>query len=128
MSAPSSMLLAALAFVGCSHAPMTQARIARYVDTTLLATSTATIACDWGYTRAAAQTGWQGTREGNPMLGPTPSTGEVNVYFVGALALNAAVWALTPPKIRGALPLGITLRQAYTIAGNADSVGGACGL
>jgi hypothetical protein len=121
----SKSLLVVMALSGCVH---NQAELARYIDTTLLATSTASIACDWGYTHKAAAAGWHGTREANPMLGPTPSTSEVNVYFVGMMALNAAVWALTPAKIRGALPLAITVRQSSSIAGNSESVGGFCGL
>lgn len=105
-----------------------QRELARYVDTSLLASSTASIACDWGYTHRAAEDGWRGMREANPMLGSTPSTNEVSVYFISMLALNAAAWAMTPPKFRALAPLFVTTRQALAITNNNDSVGGVCGF
>ncbi len=117
-------ILLLVMLVGCVH---NQSDLAKYVDRTLLATSTTVIACDWGYTHRAAEGGWKGVREANPMLGPTPTVGAVNTYFIGVIALNAAVWALTPEKFRAILPMGITARGVYSLTGNSDSVGGTCG-
>jgi hypothetical protein len=105
-----------------------QRDLARWVDTSLLATSTASISCDWGYTHAEADRGWRGTREMNPMLGPTPSIGVVNAYFVSMLALNGAAWVLIPAKWRAAIPLAVTTRQAIAISSNVDVVGSVCGF
>lgn len=110
--------LAALVLcVGCVHA-----------DRVALATSTAALACDWGYTHAAAADGWRKFYEANPIMGPEPTTTEVSVYFASAITINAVVWALTPPTYRAALPAAVTARQTYSIAHNAHSMGGACGL
>lgn len=118
------LLLITMLLSGCVR---TQNDLARYVDTTLLVTSTTTIACDWGYTHKMADAGWGRYAEANPLLGPRPSTGEVNAYFVSMIALNAIAWVLTPPKYRAIVPLVVTVRQSYAISNNTETVGGFCG-
>ncbi len=99
-----------------------------HIDAATLATSTAGIACDWGYTHRAASRGWMTNHEANPMLGETPSTGAVGVYFASVLAVNAVAWLLTPSGYRSALPVAVTARTSYSIINNSETVGGVCGF
>lgn len=110
---------AAICGSACAHVDL---------DRAMLASSTATIACDWGYTHRAAERGWENHHESNPLLGRTPSTAEVNAYFASMLVLNAAAWVLTPPKYRAVLPAVITAREIYSAVGNHEQVGGVCGF
>lgn len=103
--------------MGCVHA-----------DRVALATSTATLACDWGYTYAAASDDWRLYDENNPIMGREPTTTAVNVYFASALAINAVAWLLTPPKLRAALPMAVTAVQTYTIVDNGRVMGSTCGI
>lgn len=99
-----------------------------HVDRAALATSTATLACDWGYTHRAAARGWENHYESNAILGPTPSTREVAVYFGSALVLNAALWLITPTGYRSIVPVAVTAVQLDMIQYNSRTVGGACGF
>jgi hypothetical protein len=113
-----ALALVAFACVGCVHA-----------DRVSLATSTASLACDWGYTFAAARRGWDDQHEANPILGPTPSERDVTAYFGATIALNTMLWLALPRGYRSIVPFALTARQSVTLYQNAtNSTGGACGL
>jgi hypothetical protein len=103
---------------GCTH-----------VNRATLATSTAVIVCDWGQTRNMAMQNWDGGNftEMNPLLGPAPSTGNVDAYFAASAALNVAVWLLMPERYRSVVPAGVIVMQTKTIVGNTPNTG-LCGL
>lgn len=100
-----------------------------------LGASSATLACDWGQTRRFAEVDWRqpvpGARpeanayyrwsESNPLLGAHPTTGEVDVYFAGALAATLLAWRMLPRRWRIAVPLVITAIQLKAIANTVDA-------
>lgn len=117
-----ALAIALLAGVGCVHA-----------DRAALVTSTATVACDWGYTHRAASDGWINkrgyiTREANPIMGENPDPGIVAIYFSAVLVANVALWYATPPKYRAIVPFALTVQQAELIHYNSRTVGGVCGF
>lgn len=85
---------------------------------TALGVSTATLACDWGQTRKAAGTGWRDHHDSNPVMGPTPSTGAVDAYFLAAIVLNAGIWYVMPKRLRSVIPAILTVGQISTISDN----------
>lgn len=119
------LLVLATLISGCVHA-----------DRVALATSTATLVCDWmsthsgvGATRgpdAMAPYGYA-VHEQNPLLGPDPSTSAIDAYFATSIALNAAVWALLPERARAPFGIGVAAVETYAIAGNVEW-SGVCGL
>ncbi len=99
------------------------------VNRTVLATSTLTIACDWGQTRSYASRGWAGGyTEANPILGETPSAGQVDLYFASAIAINAALYFVLPKSIRAVVPTGVTVRQSVSVYNNHQIKPNFCGL
>jgi hypothetical protein len=111
------VLVAMVALVSCGA-----------VNTATLITSTASIACDWGQTRSAASEAWsRGRWEANPIMGSKPSTATVDVYFLSALAVNAAFWIALPRQVRSVAPVAITAAQVDTIAGNIGTTHTLCG-
>lgn len=90
---------------------------------TALGLSSATLACDWGQTRASAARNWvrpdgQAQIERNPIMGPAPSPTTVDGYFVAIAALNALVWYIAPRKLKWIIPLGVVAWQSYIVAHN----------
>jgi hypothetical protein len=117
-----------LAFVwviGCSSVSLNRSA---------LVASTASIACDWGQTRRIAAHGWRDSTgpviETNPILGVMPGVHAVDLYFVGAVAINAVAWLLAPPRYRSAAPIIATVVEVNTIASNTQKSdqAGICGL
>jgi hypothetical protein len=97
------------------------------MDRGALVASTATLACDWAQTRGAAERGWIGYREGNPMLGKTPSVGAVDAYFATATLVSIAAWYLLPRGWRAVTHTAIAVWQMDTIANNVAAGGtGTC--
>lgn len=103
--------------VGCAH-----------VDTAALIASTASLACDWGQTRSAADRGWASRIERNPILGPRPSTSQVDMYFGVTALLNVTLWTLLPKGWKSIVPAGVTAMEANTVYGNRDTTVAKCGL
>jgi len=113
------VLVVILALSGCSL---------RNVNRATLVASTVSLACDWGQTRAVASTGWEHRYEDNPMLGSTPTTAQVDTYFLAAAITNAFVWLVMPAKLRSVVPAGVVVVQADSIANNHSELGNMCGL
>lgn len=115
------LAVAALALTGCGAGALSTA------NAVALGLSTASLAVDWQMTHAAAAQDWGGgygnRREENPIMGPHPSTGTVNVYFATAIILNAALWYALPRRYRAVVPLAVVGVQANTIAGNIEANG-----
>lgn len=87
--------VAVVMLIGCANV---------HVNRIAIATSTLAIACDWGQTRQSASRyqnmpNWT-AYEANPILGGHPTTTDVDLYFLSAVALNAAAWLLLPSKYR----------------------------
>lgn len=59
-----------------------------------------------------------GHEESNPLLGKHPADARVVGYFAGCMALNAAVFALLPPKYRSVLPSVIVVYESSAINSN----------
>lgn len=108
---------AVMALVGCGA-----------VNKAALVTSTASLVCDWAQTRSAARTGWATTMEGNPIMGPTPTTRTVDLYFAGTIAINTALWIAMPRRAKSIVPIAVTAAQVPTIAGNASTTRTICGF
>ena len=75
-----------------------------HVSRLAIATSTLSLACDWGQTRQQAVR-YQGMPhrtpyEENPILGGHPTTGAVDLYFLSSVVLNAALWMVLPARYR----------------------------
>jgi hypothetical protein len=90
-------------------------------DIVLAGAFSAGLLMDAGQTRGLARGGWQGFREANPILGPSPSVGRINVYTaVAGLAVLGTAAAL-PARMRPWL-LGAALAiEALTVARNAQA-------
>lgn len=119
----SAIIILMLTLIGCSSG-QSQRRINR---ATFVA-GIAGLACDYGQTRHAASQGWVEYSEANPIMGPTPSTGEVTAYFLGAALINTAVYLLTPERYRAIPQVGLTGVQAVAIRRNVESTGTLCGF
>lgn len=122
-----SAVLLAVALGGCAGA--SALTVASHVG---LGVQSFAIACDWGATRAYAEDGWRyGNREMNPIIGGMPSPLEVDVYFLGVLALSALGWHLTPRRWKLIVPIVVTAIQADAIVHNAGrkvANPGVCGI
>jgi hypothetical protein len=81
----------------------------------------ASIACDWGQTRAAASTGWTNLYEKNPIMGPMPTVRAVDLYMLGATALVVAIGQHLPEWFRASLYGGVFLVESSTIYDNAQT-------
>ena len=115
------VVLMILVFGACSPA------MTRRMNVAALITSTALLACDGAQTAKMAGEKWRTTWERNPVMGATPDTTTVGVYFASAVLINAAVWAVLPERYRAVLPAAVTGVEARTIADNAARTGW-CGL
>ena len=60
---------------------------------------------DWGQTLAITDSPYT-LREQNPMLGPHPTRGDVNRYFVASLAFHLIILRLLPERFRPAFQYG----------------------
>lgn len=76
------------------------------------------LVADWAQTRYIA-THPQQYREMNPTLDDHPSIGAVNTHFIGALALNNAVYYLLPENKRRTWALVMTGVEGVCVANNA---------
>ncbi len=116
---------------GCGASAWT---IAHHVS---VATAGATLACDWGGTRASADRGWGVHRdehgqlrrryESNPLLGPEPSPSKVDVYFLGSAVLAALAWYAMPKRYRIAVPLLVAAISTKATINNVIHDVGVCG-
>ena len=68
-------------------------------DYMLAGAALAALAVDWGQTRNVAKNP-QRFAETNPILGPSPSVGKVDAYFVGAMIGTVALAHLMPRDYR----------------------------
>ena len=85
-------------------------------DILLASAFTAGLLMDAGQTRGLARGGWQEFHEANPILGPRPSVGRINVYtaVVGLAVLGTA--AVVPARVRPWL-LGVAFAvEAFAVA------------
>lgn len=99
----------------------------RAANTATLVASTAALACDWGQTRGVASAASEGRWtldywEENPVMGPRPSTGDVDLYFAAAAALNAAAWVAIPRRYRWIIPSVVLAVQTAAIVQNAHRI------
>ncbi len=79
----------------------------------------ALILADWGQTRHIAANGEEdGYEETNPILGPRPSTSEVNLYFASALVLTNGVGWLLPEPWERRWFIAVTAVQGAVVAHN----------
>ena len=69
----------------------------------------------------SAATGWDGIRELNPVMGPTPTQGEVALYFAARIGLN--YWVHDLGYGNNILYQGITIGHAYAAANNYKILG-----
>lgn len=104
-----------MALAGCG------ARSAKVMDVSTMVASNVMLAADATYTVRVARDRWSGGRHeiGMPALqimGPTPSASAVGAYFVGAIAVNTALWIALPPKWRSIIPGMIIGAQADALA------------
>jgi hypothetical protein len=76
------------------------------------------IVADWGQTRYIANHPEQCHEAFNPALGHHPSTGRVDAWFVGALAVNNGVMIALPKKYRPWYAAGVTAVEAYFVVSN----------
>lgn len=83
-----------------------------------LVASEAAIVADWQQTRCHAASGWRGTYEQNPLLGPAPSPHTVDLYMGGALVLNAALWYVLPKGWNTAAASVVAGFEAHTVITN----------
>lgn len=86
-------------------------------DKYLLGAAVTTTILDWGQTRDIAKNPnkWS---EANPILGNHPTTGEVDLYFVGALIAEVGVAHILPSKYRKGFLVGVTLVETICIIHN----------
>lgn len=117
-----AVLVLSLLAAGACTAPQ-RARALTVANALTLATSTTTLAVDYHQTYGMARLGWRDHHEGNPIMGTTPSTGEVSVYFASAALINAALWVALPPRWRSVVPIAVIGVQLQTISANEGVLG-----
>lgn len=100
----------------------------RFVGRTALVASYAAMACDWGQTRGQASRGWENHYEKNVILGPTPSPGEVDVYFASMAVVHGMIWYLMPDSVRPYYAGGLAAIQTRSVIRNVESTGTVCGF
>ena len=87
--------------------------------------STNWIMLDWHSTDMIAATGWNGYREKNVIMGPSPTQGEVALYFAARIGLN--YWMHDQGYDYLAMPVSIIHAYAaynnYQITGNSVKIG-----
>lgn len=88
----------------------------------------ATTACDWGQTRSAAGTGWRTTYEGNPVMGPSPSTSTVDLYMAAVAVSTIALGHVLPDWARPILYGAVTVAETATVIDNLGTTPGLCGV
>ena len=89
---------------------------------TMFVASSIAITADWATTRNAADQGWPGVRETNPILGDYPSTSEVDVYMIGLLVTNYFITDWLPEEYRN-FYLGVRIFTAGGAAYNNAQLG-----
>lgn len=108
------VLVLLLAATGCHSRAL---RYANYAGAAVMAGS---IACDWGQTNYAATYGWNNLTlaEENPVLGESPSVGQVNAYMA-LVTVGLVVGArLLPEWLQPAVYVPVIVNQTTIIAGN----------
>ena len=86
------------------------------LDKTLLAASSAMIITDWAQTRYIVKNSDR-YHERNLIMGPYPSMGTVNTYFVAGLAANYLM-AKYYPESRTEILIAVTVVEGVTIRNN----------
>lgn len=125
------VLVVAVMSSGCAGS---WGKINRHVGEAALATSTLALVCDGMQTMRMAGESWtdpadgRGHYEANPIMGEHPSVPMVGAYFVGAIAINALAWVVTPERYRAPLPVAVTAVQAWQVADNTGHRAGICGF
>lgn len=113
-------LVLVISLAGCSTAAV------RRLNHAGLAVSSASLAIDWCQTRTAASGGWAGgyVEGGMPtasVIGPQPSAGAVDAYFVvGSVALIGAA-QLVPEKYRPLAYVAISAVEIIAIRNNLET-------
>jgi hypothetical protein len=87
----------------------------------LTTTAMALTVADWGQTRDIVKRPSE-YRELNPILGPQPSMGKVNSYFIGALVAQYLVAEYLPDPLKTMVLSGVLGMQLTTV-GNNRSIG-----
>jgi hypothetical protein len=90
-------------------------------DYALAGAAVAALAVDWGQTRHIAKNP-QRFAETNPILGPSPSVGKVDAYFVGAIVGTVALAHVLPGDWRQ-LFLGGVLALELSVVNQNRSLG-----
>jgi len=90
-------------------------------DYALAGAAVAALAVDWGQTRHIAKNP-QRFAETNPILGPSPSVGKVDAYFVGAMVGTVALAHVLPGDWRQ-LFLGGVLALELSVVNQNRSLG-----
>lgn len=84
----------------------------------LMLASNATIIADWAQTREIADN--DNYYEKNSYLGPHPTTGEVNRFFINTLILHNLVGSMLPEKYRAVYYGGQLGFRLNVVKDNAD--------
>lgn len=113
-----SRILRYLAGAALAALVVSGARASEWSDTdrALAATALALHVLDWGQTLDIIKP-HNGVIETNPVLGPYPSRGDVNAYFVGTALLMGVIAHALPEQRRGLL-LGYVAVGLVTVARN----------
>jgi hypothetical protein len=74
---------------------------------------------DAGQTRGFARRGWKDMRETNPILGPRPSVGRINLYTAAATLAALGVGSALPQRARRWWFVAATSVEIYAITGTA---------
>ena len=86
-------------------------------DYALAGATLATLAVDWGQTRHIAKNP-QRFAEKNPLLGPAPSVGKVDAYFVGAMVGTVALAHVLPNDWRQLFLAGVLTLELGVVQQN----------
>ena len=82
------------------------------------------IVLDWHSTDMSAAEGWNGYREMNPIMGPSPTQGEVALYFAARIGINYWMHEQGWVDAANAFSIGHAFAAAnnYKIRGNSDKI------
>lgn len=119
-----ALALIAILLAGCSIS----IGATKHINRITLGMALLTTACDYGQTRSAATKGWHDRYEGNPIMGPTPSTHTVDLYMLGAMVGTIALGQLIPARFRALLYGAVTIVEVHTVVGNLETTDGICGV
>jgi hypothetical protein len=91
------------------------------IDVGLAGTAVTLLWVDAAQTRTFARQGWRGVHESNPILGPRPSVGRINLYTAAATLATLGVGSALPQRERRWWFMAAISLEVYALTGTAQA-------